>query len=66
MLRVLKLEANVNGIKNMRSHQIFNLISKSIKVLVRKPAVNWKEICDQAKVNDETRINWLDQWIVRK
>ena len=66
MLRVLKLEANVNGIKNMRSHQIFNLISKSIKVLVRKPAVNWKEICDQAKVNDETRINWLDRRIVRK
>ena len=26
MLRVLKLEANVNGIKKMKSHQIFYLI----------------------------------------
>ena len=34
--------------------------------MVRKPAVNWKEICDQAKVNDETRINWLDWRILRK
>ena len=29
MLRVLKLEANVNnGMKKVKSHQIFNLISK--------------------------------------
>ena len=34
--------------------------------MVRKPAVNWKQICDQAKVNDETRIKWLERRIVRK
>ena len=28
ILRVLKLEANVNGMKKVKSHQIFNLISK--------------------------------------
>ena len=28
MLRVLKLEANVNGMKKVRSHLVFNLISK--------------------------------------
>ena len=34
--------------------------------MVRKLAVNWKEICHQTKVNDETGIHWLDRRIVAK
>ena len=50
-MRVLKLEANVNGMKEVKSNEIFNSISRKSNQLKF-----WK-ICDQANVNDETRIN---------
>ena len=56
---MLKLEAEVNGIKKVKSQLNYLLISKkkqSIKTLVRKLEVNGKEICHQAKINDEIKI----------
>ena len=56
---MLKLEANVNGMKKVKSQLSFFLISKkkrSVKALIRKLEVNGKEICDQTKINDEIKI----------
>ena len=57
-LRMLILEANVNGMKMVKSQLNFFLTQKkrSVKVLVRKLEVNGKEICDQAKINDEIKM----------
>ena len=56
--RMLILEANVNGMKMVKSQLNFFLTQKkrSVKVLVRKLEVNGKEICDQAKINDEIKM----------
>ena len=55
---MLILEANVNGMKIVKSQLNFFLTQKkiSVKVLVRKIEANGKEICDQAKINDEIKI----------
>ena len=57
---MLKLEANVNGMKKVKIQLSFFLISKkkkrSVKALIRKLEVNGKEICDQTKINDEIKI----------
>ena len=56
---MLNLEANVNSMKKVKSQLVFFLISKknrSVKELVKKLEVNGKEICDQAKINDEIKI----------
>ena len=56
---MLKLEANVSGTKKVKSQLRFSFISKkkrSVKALLRKLEVNRKEICDQAKINDEIKI----------
>ena len=58
-MRVLKLEANVNGMKKVKNQLNFFLIStikRSVKAFVTKQKVNRKEICDQSKTNDETKI----------
>ena len=58
-LRVLKLEPNTNGTKNVKSQINFFLISKKkrfVKALERKLEVNGKEICDQAKITDKIKI----------
>ena len=57
-LKMLILEANVNGMKMVKSQLNFFLTQKkrSVKVLVRKLEVNGKEICDQAKINDEIKM----------
>ena len=55
---MLKLELKVNGMKKVKSQLSFSLISKkkgSVKALVKKLEVNGKEICDQAKINDEIK-----------
>ena len=53
--RLLKLEANDSCIKKVKGQLTFSLITKQryVKALVRKLEVNGKEICDQAKINDE-------------
>ena len=55
---MLTLKANVNGMKKVKSQLSFILISKkrTVKALVRKLGVNGKDICDQAKINDEIKI----------
>ena len=55
-LKGLKLEANVNGMKKVKSELSFSSIFKkkrSVKGLIRKLEVNGKEICHQAKTIDE-------------
>ena len=55
---MLELEANVNGEEGEKSIKFFLSLEKkrSVKALVRKLEVKGKEICDQAKTNDEIKI----------
>ena len=57
---MLKLEANANGMKKVKSQLNFSFISKekkrSLKALLGKEKVNGKEICDQVKINYEIKI----------
>ena len=43
---MLKLAANVNGLKKVKNQLNFLLI---LKIIVRKQEINGKEICDQSK-----------------